>query len=89
MAFNAYAYVTIANTPAYVGFELPFLIRNSVPYPAYSGAIDEGAGPLAVVATYGVATYLNYALVGKGGASTLTNGAGRIVSVSGLVEIAE
>jgi hypothetical protein len=89
MSFNAYAYVTIANTPAYVAFELPFLIKNAVPYPAYSGALDEGSGPVASVATYGVATYLNYALVGKGGASTYTNGAGRIVSVSGLVEIAE
>lgn len=89
LAFNAYAYVTIANTPAYVGFELPFLVKTTLPFPAYSGSLDEGNGPLAVVATPGVGTYLNYALVGKGGTSTITDGTGRIISVSGLVEIAE
>lgn len=79
---------TIASAPVWIGVALPVARKAAEPNVAFSGWLNQGAGPVPVVAKCGVGGYYSYAIIGLGGGTALSNGAGRTAVISGSYEIA-
>lgn len=86
--FQAEVQATVASAPVWVAIALPVARKVGQPDAAFSGWLNQGAGPVPVVAKCGVAGYYDYAIIGLGGGTALTNGADRTFVVSGKYEIA-